>query len=445
MKIRYSALTIFLINLCLFTPSAGFTQTQILKWQDGKKGCVTLTFDDGSINQFRIALPLMNERGLLATFFINTGNIPGSTYQPTFVGRSIQEIVRESATIRTNHNNLFERCSELRYLSQTRRFPEVSDFSEMEVGDFIEAGKYDQTFSMIDSTFRLLRYSGQTFEVQPISHRAGKNYKVTWEELRVIANQGHEFANHTISHPYLQVLDEANILYEIEKCREDIVSHLGAKHGLSIECPYGIEDERVLQYVYPNFPFVRNRITDQFIKEILRGDPAEPVSSDREYVQWQRGPLSETPMKVMKQWIDVTITKNVWLLLVFHGVEDIGWEALPKDSFVEYFDYIKDNDGNLWNATFQDAYKYVRERMHGQVESKATAGTITVTLAHDLNQQVYDLPLTLRTLVPETWKSVQFQQGVTKKNITVQKEGDIAFVQYQAMPNAVNILILKNN
>lgn len=302
-----------------------------------------------------------------------------------------------------------------------------------------------KTFSIIDKTFRQLRESGHTFEVEAISYQAGKNYKVTWDELHEMAKQGHELGNHTISHPYLPVLDEANILYEIEKCHEDIIANLGPKHGLSIECPYGIEDERVLQYVYPKFPFVRNRITDTYIMEILRGDPEEPVSPDKEYVQWQRGPLSDTPMDVMKEWIDVTIAHNVWLLLVFHGVEGIGWEALPKESFVEYFDYIKENTDHLWIATFQDAYKYIREHMHGKVESKTSSDTITVTLSHDLDQQVYDLPLTLRTLVPETWQTVHLQQGELKKNLTVQKEGSIALVQYRAMPNASKIMISKNN
>ena len=34
-------------------------QTEITKWQDGKTGAVSITYDDGSINQFRYALPLM--------------------------------------------------------------------------------------------------------------------------------------------------------------------------------------------------------------------------------------------------------------------------------------------------------------------------------------------------------------------------------------------------
>jgi len=49
--------------LLLFHHLAGFSQTQILKCQHGKEGCATLTYDDGSLNPFRIDLPLMNEIG----------------------------------------------------------------------------------------------------------------------------------------------------------------------------------------------------------------------------------------------------------------------------------------------------------------------------------------------------------------------------------------------
>src|SRR5690349_16945057 len=48
---------------------------------------MSLTYDDGSINQFRVAVPIMDSFGFPATFFIITGNIPGSRYHGTFVGR----------------------------------------------------------------------------------------------------------------------------------------------------------------------------------------------------------------------------------------------------------------------------------------------------------------------------------------------------------------------
>jgi peptidoglycan/xylan/chitin deacetylase (PgdA/CDA1 family) len=45
-------------------------QTEIAKWRYGKNGAVSLTYDDGSINQFRVAVPIMDSFGFPATFFI---------------------------------------------------------------------------------------------------------------------------------------------------------------------------------------------------------------------------------------------------------------------------------------------------------------------------------------------------------------------------------------
>ncbi len=432
-----------ILGLAVLLPVAGFSQTQVLKWQDGKEGCVTLTYDDGSENQFRFAVPLMNERGLPATFFVNTGDIPGSKYQPTFIGRPIQEIVRESKTALTDQNNFFERCSALRYLAQVRNVPEAKDFSDATVGEMIEQGKQKEAFALVDKVLRWLAESGHEYKVETMAPAAGKGYELTWEQLQALARQGHEIANHTISHPYLPLLDKANILYEVEKCREDLLTHLGPKHTRSIECPYGIEDARVLALVDPEFPFVRNGISDKFIREILRGDEREPAATDKGYVQWQRGPLAGTPMKEMEGWIDTTIKNNVWLLLVFHGVEGIGWEARPKESFKAYFDYIKARSDRLWTATFQDAFKYVRERMNAKMEFTADSASVIVSLSHGLDPQVYDLPLTLRTVVPTAWKTADLRQGAKKIKLPVQKQGEIAFVQYRALANAEKIVISK--
>jgi len=147
----------------------------------------------------------------------------------------------------------------------------------------------------------------------------------------------------------------------------------------------------------------------------------------------------------MKEWIDKTIAKRVWLVLVFHGVDGIGWEALPEESFVEYFDYIKVNEAQLWIATFQDAFKYIRERMHSKVDTKTTSDAITITLSNDLDNRIYDLDLTLKTQVPSAWKSVNVQQGDIQKTIIAQRDGDMAFVEYRAMPNSAKIIISKNN
>ena len=437
-------LMIIISSLFVFSFNEVSAQTSILKWYDGKKGCATLTFDDGSINQFRYAVPLMNERGLHATFFIITGNIPGSKYRHTFIGRPIQKIISESASVPTDKNNLFERCFALTYLAQTNKYTELRDFEDMDaaVGNQFDQKNYKKVFSIIDKAYSTLRKSGHAYSFKKEKIEPEKGYYLTWDILRNAYNSGHEIANHTVSHPYMPVMDKANILYEIDKCSQDIEDHLGVKHILSIECPYGIDDKRVLSYVYPKFPFVRNGLTDSFIKEILRGDPQEPVSTDKEYVQWQRGPVTKTSLDEMNKWIDETIQKNVWLVLVIHGVEGIGWEAIPKERLEKYFDYIKSNENNLWVATFQDAYKYVRERMNTKVESKSNSKKITINLSNNLDEEIYNLPVTLKTFVPNYWKDINVMQSNKKLDFqTTNEEGKI-YIQYNVMPNISTIIIM---
>ena len=86
-------------------------QTEIAKWQNGKKGAVSITYDDGSINQFVKAVPIMNELNLPGTFFIITGNLPGSKYKAKFIGRPVKEIIEESKTVPTNKDNFYERAA----------------------------------------------------------------------------------------------------------------------------------------------------------------------------------------------------------------------------------------------------------------------------------------------------------------------------------------------
>lgn len=312
-------------------------QTEIMKWEDGKNGAVSITYDDGSINQFLKAVPIMNTLGLPGTFFINTGSLPGSEYQGKFIGRPVKDI---------------------------------------------------------------------------------------------------------ITHPYMAALDEPNLMYELEKSREEILNHIGAKYTFSAECPYGTEDERAMEYAHKVYPALRNRMPEKFLIELNRSSRETPVNQKMEYVQWQRGATTKTPLPMMKAWVDTTAgQKNIWLVLVIHGVDGIGWEALTSQSIDEYFRYMKSKDSSLWFATFGNVARYMRERMNAEVKSSLNGGKISVTLKHSLDRSMYDLPLTLKTVVKPEWKEVVVRQGAESKIITTYKAGNVTFVQYQAMPNAGNIEI----
>ena len=116
---------------------------------------------------------------------------------------------------------------------------------------------------------------------------------------------------------------------------------------------------------------------------------------------------------------------------MFHGIDGLGWEALPHELLETYFRYIKQNENNLWVATFADVAKYMRERMHADVNENKTGSTITVRLTHTLDSRVYNVPLTLKTYVPASWRVVKSNQ---QQNLKIQKDARGSYVLYDVIP-----------
>lgn len=417
-------------------------QTEVTRWWNGKRAAVSLTFDDSTINQFRVALPILNQYGLPGTFYVITGAIPGSQYKPKFVGRSVKEIIAETAETPTNKTNLFERASAVRFLGYEGTYEYHN-----RAGRLYESGNIEQAYSVIDEAYRRVRngefkqsngYGDELYDVLAIEDPDVE--LIAWAELKKYANQGHEIGSHTILHPYLAVLDSANIHHEFVKSREDIRNHLGLEHTFSAEGPFGTEDARVMEYAYDLFPALRNRMPHPWLEELNRSSNESPLRAEKKYVQWQRGALSDTPMSTMKGWVDTSLKEeNIWLVLVFHGVNGIGWEPLTEAELREYYGYIAERTDDLWVATFKDVTQYVRERMNAEVESTYNGERILVDLKHSLDAELYRHPLTLKTYVPVQWTSVTVQQGNDTSQVEVRQDKAGTYIQYNARPNAETV------
>ncbi len=411
-------------------------QTEIARWQYDRNGAVSITYDDGSINQFRKAVPIMNRLNIPGTFFINTGSVPGSTYQGKFIGRPVTEIIKETRTVPTGADNFLERASAARYIGY-----KGSGEYFTRAGARMDADKPEEAWKIIDELYQKVN-KGELQKVSPVKREDPGNDVLTWDMIREYVSQGHEFASHMVTHPYVAALDEVNLMYELEKSRDEILEKLGPRYTFSAECPYGTENERAMEYAHKIYPALRNRMPEKFLDELNRSSKKSPVNSDKEYVQWQRGATTKTPLPVMKAWVDTTATmENIWLVLVIHGIDGIGWEALTSESVDEYFQYIKSKEDKLWVATFADATKYMRERMNADIKSTESKGKIIIELTHSLDKSMYDIPLTLKTYVRRSWKEVSVQQGENSVKLNTEKDEKGTYVMYLARPNTEAIEI----
>ncbi|HEX2695898.1 MAG TPA: polysaccharide deacetylase family protein, partial [Acidobacteriota bacterium] len=308
--------------------------------------------------------------------------------------------------------------------------------SHGQAGELFEDGKVDEAYRVIDESYAKVR-SGAWAKEAPPDAAGGRRDVVGWDELVALAGGGFEISSHTVTHPRLAVLDEANMVYELEKSRQEILDHLGPKHTFTVECPYGTEDERVMSYALARYPASRNRMPEPWLEEFNRASDKDPLSSNKEYVQWQRGALTDTPMDLMKSWVDTVASRdNMWLVLVFHGVDGIGWEPKKGAELGEYFGYIKWLGAKVWVATFQDAAKYMRERMRSRVRTRPIGKGFEITLTHDLPPDLYDRPLTLKTAVPNDWPAAEVRQGDRVVRAPASGSAGGRFVIYEATPNS---------
>ena len=111
--------------------------------------------------------------------------------------------------------------------------PELSDFSAQRLGRPLRQGDYAEPGRGVDAALAKLRQTGATYAPAPRRSSGDRRYPITWDELRRHAAEGHEIANHSVTHPFMPALDEANIVYEIEKANQDIREQLGPKHTFS--------------------------------------------------------------------------------------------------------------------------------------------------------------------------------------------------------------------
>lgn len=417
-------------------------QTVITKWQGDKQAAISITYDDGTINQFTVARPIMNKLGLPGTFYVITGKVNGSQ-QGKFIGRSKDEIIKETALIKTNSDNFFERASLIGFTGMDGAVEYHS-----EAGSLFESGKVSEAYRVIDDAYNQLRSSKMKSMDGDLSHNNTVD-TTTWEDYKMYAAEGHEIASHTITHPRLAVLDEVNLLYELEQSKADIQKFMGAKYTFSAECPYGTEDERVMEYAHKIYPALRNRMPESYLEELNRSSKAQPGESKKEYVQWQRGPLSNINMEGMKSWVDTCMAHdNIWLVLVFHGIDGIGWEPRTGDELEEYFSYMKENESRLWVATFADVTKYMRERKNTTISSTEDGERIVVHISSELDPEVYDVPITLKTYVPGTWKTAVLHENNMQGNqldLSLQKDALGSYVLYAVKLDVGEIILAEQN
>ena len=182
---------------------------------------VILTFDDGYLDNYTHAFPVLSQLGVRATFFLITD----------FVGteRPLWDYELGRAVLRSSKPDVH--TLDLPFLGKMIRLSSESDLAWLT--------RLNEGFkSLIDSQRRAaLRSLFQQYDFAPDS-TPECDRSLAWDQVEEMRDSGMEIGAHSCSHPSLARISTEAAILEIDRSKEVIESKLG-QPCLSFAFPYG--------------------------------------------------------------------------------------------------------------------------------------------------------------------------------------------------------------
>lgn len=210
-----------------------------------------------------------------------------------------------------------------------------------------------------------------TFAINPGKTSATSDFgSGTWEQWRTLAKNGHEIANHSMTHPnFSQVTDAVVLEREIVGAKDLIEKELG---------------QRCFTFVYPF-----NTETDAARALVKKSHQAWTGGERKAY-----GGPAFTAAKA-NAWVDEAITKKSLMIAMIHGIDGGYLPFAGRAIFKEHLDYVKSKEAQLWIAPLGTIKRYVAEREATSLTVKSAANQVVISLTSTLEPTIYSVPLTV--------------------------------------------------
>jgi oligosaccharide reducing-end xylanase len=258
----------------------------------------------------------------------------------------------------------------------------------------------------------------------------------TWSQAQTAASYGDEIASHTMTHPSLTTVLAAQLTNELANSQSNI--------------NYRVTNEFCVTLAYPNCVVPNESIVAQFYIA-ARGCSGSLVSSTpldfmniSSFVCGSQGSI-QTPAQ-FNSLADSAATTHAWCVYLIHALDaDNGYSPLPSATLQASLNYMSTNQNKFWVETFGNVARYIQERNASSVAETSNSGkSITLQVTNNLNNLIYNYPITLRRPVPANWPAVavsQNNQRVTTKLVTVNSTNCVMF---DVVPNGGEVVLTKS-
>ncbi len=250
--------------------------------------------------------------------------------------------------------------------------------------------------------------------------------RLNWEQIREMANRGHDMGSHTWDHAHItQMKDEKALLAEFEKVDSAFISN-GLPKPTTVAYPFNGVNRHVRTIAE------KGRIATR-VRQVGHGENNNKT----------------TPEKLSK-WLRSTIDSGDWGVTMTHGIKK-GYDIWFHPEWLwNFYDEVKAKEDSVWVGTFAEVGAYIAEREHTAFTQKIKNGSIIVEPKQcdkyssmvdseitRLDPALFNQPLTLRINGAFEGETVTARQG--KKSLEVENRGKYLLINVNPYGGKVKI------
>jgi oligosaccharide reducing-end xylanase len=253
----------------------------------------------------------------------------------------------------------------------------------------------------------------------------GNLTSMQWSTIQSCAAHGHEIGSHTLSHPDLTKLSQSQLIDEESNSKNLIQSHT-RQNCVSLAYPYCTVPSESITSQYYTFARSCNG-------SLVPSSPSDMLAIGA------LGPDSTT----MNTASEHAANAGNWLVWLIHGIDSEPACCPTSSSELQAnINYLADNPDKWWVDTFGNVARYIVERNAAVLTVVSNDGSgITLQLSDNLNNTVFNYPVTLRCPLPAGWQSAT----VTQNGAAVPSQIVNGKVMFDVVPDAGNIVLRRTS
>jgi peptidoglycan/xylan/chitin deacetylase (PgdA/CDA1 family) len=272
-----------------------------------------------------------------------------------------------------------------------------------------------------------------------ISHESGNAPYASWNDV-ISASANFEIASHSYTHERLNQITPEESDNQLTLSKEELEAQLNVPTEAFV-FPGGGFSYDILQSAALRNNYLSARTS-------MRGDNlSSPLD---EYALKSKIVLNTTDIATIQGWIDRAQTYGYWTFLMYHYIGYTGTDPdlIEYNSTVPDFEAIVDyaSSKDVWVDKHSSIMKYITERNAAQILGYSTDNKSVVKFYCDdnLDDQVYNIPLSLQLTIPSDWDVVNLDVAQNHLPITyhsVSSNDGISKILVDALPDNTLVTI----